>query len=708
MFIKNKLIYTILVLLISFLYSHNPTFAADNTYQKIFKIQSYEKNVFSQNYQLYAYGSAVLIEDNKVITNAHVIMNEDGEPSGYYELCKTISFKKEPECFSTLTLLYYNEDDDLAVLEINNFLDLGEPVTKSSKEMDMGDSVRIYGYPANGGETITFTEGKISGYTDGFYKVDANMDAGNSGWGAFDSAGELLGISAAVSLGYTTLGLVIPMEKVNNILSKKWNIEIYEEKEIEEFDIFIKNRENIFKNKNLIEDRQFTLSNIWKYGFDIYDIRTTLNKDLATYILDTKDTTDDTLLIIQTSRLYGETLTEKLMGLSLDYVKEQLEKEDLKIKNSNFSFKWRKADIAAIYSKDKTDTEVMLIIEIDNISYIILWDKEKFGTIKQALYLFLKELDIKETVEFPVIEKLELWGLEANLDSLTIFQVLDVYDIETNFIPVWDIFYEGRISYEYKDKASYISDYSMKEYLAYYVDVIDIYNQDIKDVEFAELRENENRIYYGYIESLIEDEDKRNLTYVFFEDKWDKFIVYEVSIDIENNDESVRLIIEKFVNTIKIEGEYPFDELWELGEIDISDYYYDYDYDSDSDYDSAVDDDYDSANSKEWLSLELSSYTFEVWEMIDITIYALDEETVLDETYVGKVEIFIYKAYLDEEENENIVWASEEPIYEFTESDKGKIILEDELKVLEEWEYMLIVEDTENQDRYAITEFTVE
>gem|GEM_PF-2837329 len=70
--------------------------------------------------------------------------------------------------------------------------------------------------------------------------------------------------------------------------------------------------------------------------------------------------------------------------------------------------------------------------------------------------------------------------------------------------------------------------------------------------------------------------------------------------------------------------------------------------------------------------------------MIDITIYALDEETVLDETYVGKVEIFIYKAYLDEEENENIVWASEEPIYEFTESDKGKIILEDELKVLEE------------------------
>gem|GEM_PF-2649595 len=60
---------------------------------------------------------------------------------------------------------------------------------------------------------------------------------------------------------------------------------------------------------------------------------------MATYILDTKDTTDDTLLIIQTSRLYGETLTEKLMGLSLDYVKEQLEKEDLKIKNSNFSFK---------------------------------------------------------------------------------------------------------------------------------------------------------------------------------------------------------------------------------------------------------------------------------------------------------------------------------------------------------------------------------
>jgi hypothetical protein len=48
------------------------------------------------------------------------------------------------------------------------------------------ETVKVYGYPSNGGDTITFTEGKISGFDKGHYKIDANLDSGNSGGGAFD------------------------------------------------------------------------------------------------------------------------------------------------------------------------------------------------------------------------------------------------------------------------------------------------------------------------------------------------------------------------------------------------------------------------------------------------------------------------------------------------------------------------------------------
>ncbi len=48
-------------------------------------------------------------------------------------------------------------------------------------DVQIGDKVYILGYPAIGGETLTMTEGIISGYEGNYYKTSAKIDHGNSG-----------------------------------------------------------------------------------------------------------------------------------------------------------------------------------------------------------------------------------------------------------------------------------------------------------------------------------------------------------------------------------------------------------------------------------------------------------------------------------------------------------------------------------------------
>lgn len=125
----------------------------------IFKIQAYEYNKLSDMYVLKQYGSAVLIANNILLTNAHVITDDNNEPTLQYEACQTLSSQEAPKCFSTLQLLSYDKNSDLALLQIVNPSDtMPTPVTMLSGTLNVGDSVRIIGYPANGGSTITTTQ----------------------------------------------------------------------------------------------------------------------------------------------------------------------------------------------------------------------------------------------------------------------------------------------------------------------------------------------------------------------------------------------------------------------------------------------------------------------------------------------------------------------------------------------------------------------
>lgn len=100
---------------------------------------------------------------------------------------------------------------DLAVLKITHDLS-GQEIDASelnlsfvpmgnSDDLDLGDTINIFGYPGIGGDTITFTSGPVSGFARdpnvegrGWIKTSATIAGGNSGGTGVNDAGELIGV----------------------------------------------------------------------------------------------------------------------------------------------------------------------------------------------------------------------------------------------------------------------------------------------------------------------------------------------------------------------------------------------------------------------------------------------------------------------------------------------------------------------------------
>jgi hypothetical protein len=87
-------------------------------------------------------------------------------------------------------------------------LDLPYVELGDSDQIEIGTKLRILGYPGIGGETITFTEGAVSGFTQergvegrAWIKTDATIAGGNSGGMAVNPSGKLIGVPTRASSG---------------------------------------------------------------------------------------------------------------------------------------------------------------------------------------------------------------------------------------------------------------------------------------------------------------------------------------------------------------------------------------------------------------------------------------------------------------------------------------------------------------------------
>jgi serine protease Do len=168
-------------------------------------------------------GSGTIISSNGLIlTNAHVASpasqgDTEDEPDAL--AIGIMDREDQPPVF-----LYYANVKavdgylDLAVIQITSSMDgayvdpgsLNLPYVQlgNSDDLHVGDHIDIFGFPGIGGDTITFTDGNVSGFTseDGigdraWVKTDATFAGGNSGGLAANDAGYIIGVPTIASSG---------------------------------------------------------------------------------------------------------------------------------------------------------------------------------------------------------------------------------------------------------------------------------------------------------------------------------------------------------------------------------------------------------------------------------------------------------------------------------------------------------------------------
>lgn len=167
----------------------------------------------------------VLCPDGLILTNAHVASPREPALAAFYRSTDlllspdldsiVISFvydpKKPPIETYVAEVVAADGPLDLAVLKIVETVD-GKSVDPSSLDLPcvevgdsdkvkIGDSVTVLGFPGIGGDTITQTQGIVSGFEsqdrigDGVWiKTDSTVAPGNSGGLAANQAGEIIGV----------------------------------------------------------------------------------------------------------------------------------------------------------------------------------------------------------------------------------------------------------------------------------------------------------------------------------------------------------------------------------------------------------------------------------------------------------------------------------------------------------------------------------
>ncbi len=157
---------------------------------------------------------SIISEDGLILTNAHVVDNRLGE---YDRLAVAVLNRTDepPEMVYLADVTSVDYALDLAVIRIVSDLD-GSPTVVhlptvelgDSADVEIGDHIRILGYPSIGGKTITFTDGVVSGFTSerglsgrAWIKTDATIAGGNSGGMAVNDQGKLIGVPTILGAG---------------------------------------------------------------------------------------------------------------------------------------------------------------------------------------------------------------------------------------------------------------------------------------------------------------------------------------------------------------------------------------------------------------------------------------------------------------------------------------------------------------------------
>ena len=181
--------------------------------------------LFNDNGKLtprYTGSGTILTSTGMILTNAHVASPaSQGEPDMEPDALAIAIIESEDKPAVPTYLAQVRAVDgylDLAVIQIVSTIDgtsvdpnsLNFPFVElgDSSQIHVGDHVSIFGYPGIGGDTITFTQGSVSGFTfedqlgdRAWIKTDATIAGGNSGGLGADDNARIIGVPTLASAG---------------------------------------------------------------------------------------------------------------------------------------------------------------------------------------------------------------------------------------------------------------------------------------------------------------------------------------------------------------------------------------------------------------------------------------------------------------------------------------------------------------------------
>jgi len=201
-------------------------------------------NVFCNGNNKSSGGSGFLFtDDGLILTNSHVIPQDSfgllidkclvilpdpstGEPKEIYNAKPILleSFKENDVAFLSIISAFTDEKGVPYGSFPRKFTAYNEPAMCLNKKLQLGESIKIYGYPSiNGGYNLTITEGVISSFlSGGNIMTSAKISKGNSGGMAVTDDGCLVGIpSASLSSEHETYGVIIPIQEIAKMLDKR-------------------------------------------------------------------------------------------------------------------------------------------------------------------------------------------------------------------------------------------------------------------------------------------------------------------------------------------------------------------------------------------------------------------------------------------------------------------------------------------------------
>ena len=209
---KTKyIIYITLIILISLgAYKIIKKTKIENTYNSLVRIEAYDNDYISSGF-----GFVYKISKDKayIITNYHVV--EDYFNINIYD----INNKK-----ASAKLINYDINNDIAILSINNSLNLTEVIIGNSDSVKTNNKVYILGNPKrtknfnskNSGTIIETSEDVSDIYDFKPITISSSIDFGNSGGPVLDEKGRIIGIIVAMNKDNKDTCLAIP---INYILS---------------------------------------------------------------------------------------------------------------------------------------------------------------------------------------------------------------------------------------------------------------------------------------------------------------------------------------------------------------------------------------------------------------------------------------------------------------------------------------------------------